>query len=92
MCIITDAPVIPLQYLPLCAGMAMKEGMSEEGAWKAITLNPAKVAGVADRVGSLEKGKDADVAVFDGDPLRDIQCRARAVFVNGRQVHGDALI
>jgi imidazolonepropionase-like amidohydrolase len=91
VCIITDAPVIPLQYLPLCAGMAMKEGMSEEGAWKAITLNPAKVAGVADRVGSLEKGKDADVAVFDGDPLRDIQCRARAVFVNGRQVHGASL-
>ena len=46
---------------------------------------------MADRVGSLEKGKDADVAVFDGDPLRDIQCRARAVFVNGRQVHGASL-
>ena len=92
VCIITDAPVIPLQYLPLCAGMAMKEGLSEEGAWKAITINPARVAGVDDRVGSLEEGKDADLAIFNGDPLRDIQCRTAAVFVNGRQVHGAPLI
>ena len=86
VCIITDAPVIPLYYLPLCAGLAMREGLSEEAAWKAITINPAKVAGIADRVGSLEVGKDADIAVFDSDPLKSIQARAKQVFVNGQPV------
>ena len=86
VCIITDAPVIPLNYLPLCAGLAIREGMAEDAAWKAITINPAKVAGIADRVGSLEVGKDADIAIFDGDPLKDIQARAKQVFVNGAPV------
>ena len=86
VCIITDAPVIPLNYLPLCAGLAMREGLAEEDAWKAITINPAKVAGIADRVGSLEVGKDADFAVFEGDPLKDIQARATQVFVSGQKV------
>ncbi len=86
VCIITDAPVIPLYYLPLAAGLAVREGMPEEAAWRAITLNPAKVAGVADRVGSLEAGKDADIAVFDENPLKCIQARARAVFVGGQRV------
>ncbi len=83
VCIITDAPVIPLYYLPLCAGLAMREGLPEDAAWRAITINPARVAGVADRVGSLESGKDADIAIFRGDPLRDIQCRTVQVFVDG---------
>lgn len=86
VCIITDAPVIPLNYLPLCAGLAIREGLEEDAAWRAITINPAKVAGIADRVGSLEVGKDADLAFFDGDPLRDIQARARQVFVDGEPV------
>ena len=86
VCIITDAPVIPLNYLPLCAGLAVREGLEEEAAWRAITINPAKVAGIADRVGSLEVGKDADFSIFDGDPLRDIQARAQQVFVNGEPV------
>ena len=83
VCLITDAPVIPLQYLPLCAGLAVKDGMAEEAAWKAITLNPAQVIGIADRVGSLEPGRDADIAVFEGNPLRDIQARTRQVFIDG---------
>ena len=78
VCIITDAPVTPLCYLPLCAGLAMKEGLPEDAAWRAITINPAKVA--------LEVGKDADIAIFDGHPLRDIQCRTRQVFVDGEPV------
>lgn len=84
--IITDAPVIPLNYLPLCAGLAVRAGMDENAAWRAITINPAKTTGIADRVGSLEPGKDADVVVFSGDPLRDIQARAVRVFVDGEAV------
>lgn len=83
VCIITDAPVIPLQHLPLCAGLAIREGMPEDAAWRAITINPARVAGVADRVGSLEVGKDADIAIFDADPLCSIQARAVQVLIGG---------
>lgn len=82
--LITDAGVIPLHHLPLCAGLAVGAGMTEEGAWRAITINPARVIGIADRVGSLEVGKDADIAVFPDNPLRIIQARARQVFVNGK--------
>ena len=67
--IITDAPVIPQQYLPLCAGLAVKAGMDPFLALLAITLNPAKHIGVDDRVGSLEPGKDADIVLADGDPM-----------------------
>ncbi|MBO4322256.1 MAG: amidohydrolase [Clostridia bacterium] len=67
--IITDAPVIPQQYLPLCAGLAVKAGMDPFLALQAITLNPAKHVGISDRVGSLEPGKDADIVLADGDPM-----------------------
>lgn len=86
VCIITDAPVIPLYHLPLCAGLAVRAGMKEESAWKAITINAAKVAGVADRIGSLEVGKDADIAIFDANPLMSIQAKAVQVFVDGKPV------
>lgn len=86
VCIITDAPVIPLYYLPLCAGLAIREGLPEDAAWRAVTINPAKVAGIDNRVGSLEVGKDADIVVFSGNPLRDIQARAKQVFINGEAV------
>ena len=86
VCIVTDAPVIPLQYLPLCAGLAIKAGMKEESAWRAITLNPAHVAGIDDRVGSLEPGKDADIVLFEGNPLREIAARPRFVMVDGKVV------
>ncbi|MBQ1235607.1 MAG: amidohydrolase, partial [Oscillospiraceae bacterium] len=67
--IITDAPVIPLQYLPMCAGLAVKAGLDKEEAWKAITINPAVQTGIGDRVGSIEPGKDADIVIWDADPL-----------------------
>ena len=86
ICIITDAPVIPLYYLPLCAGLAIREGLPEDAAWRAITINPAKVAGIDAWVGSLEPGKDAGIAVFRGNPLRDIQAKAQQVFVGGEPV------
>ena len=67
--IITDAPVIPQEYLPLCAGLAVKAGMDPFKALQAITINPAKHIGIEDRVGSLEAGKDGDVVLTDGNPM-----------------------
>ena len=67
--IITDAPVIPQQYLPLCAGLAVKDGMDPFDALRAITIRPAEHLGIADRVGSIEVGKDADLVITRGDPL-----------------------
>ncbi len=84
--IITDAPVIPLEYLPLCAGLAVKAGMKEESAWRAITLNPARAGGIDARVGSLEPGKDADIVAFSGNPLREIAAKPRFVMVDGEVV------
>ena len=83
--IITDNSVIPQQYLPLCAGMAVKAGMDEFDALKAITINPAEHIGVADRVGSLEVGKDADVVVTAGCPF-EVMTETRAVFIDGNRV------
>lgn len=85
ICLITDAPVVPLYYLPLCAGLAVKEGLDEDEAWRAITINPAHAAGIDARVGSLEPGKDADIVIFNGNPLRDIQCTTKQVFINGQR-------
>ena len=65
----TDHPVIPVQYLSKCAGLAAKEGLGIEEGLKAITINAATICGVADRVGSLEVGKDADIAIFSGNPM-----------------------
>lgn len=84
--IMTDHPVIPLNYLPVCAALAVKEGMDEMEALKAITINPAKIVGIADRVGSIESGKDADIAIFDGNPL-EIKTKVKYVFINGEIVH-----
>lgn len=83
--IITDNSVIPQQYLPLCAGMAVKAGMDEFDALKAITINPAEHIGVADRVGTLEVGKDADVVVTAGCPF-EVMTETRAVFIDGNRV------
>lgn len=85
--IITDNPVIPQCYLPLCAGLAVKAGMDPFEALKAITINPAKHLGVEDRVGSLEPGKDADLVLVDGDPMVS-DSHIRAVWVNGEKVVG----
>lgn len=87
--IITDSNVVPLHYLPLCAGLAVKAGLDEEYAWKAITINTAEITGIADRVGSLEKGKDADIVIFKGSPLRDIQYRTMVTLVDGEIVYKD---
>ncbi len=88
--IITDAPVIPLMYLPLCAGLAAKSGLDYEEAWRAITINPAKHTGIGDRVGSLEVGKDGDVVIWEADPLRDIGTEAYITIIDGKIVHSKA--
>ena len=83
--IITDSSVIPQQYLPLCAGMAIKAGMNPFDALKAITLNPAEHIGVADRVGSLEVGKDADLVITAGSPF-EVLTEVKAVFIDGVRI------
>lgn len=67
--ITTDHPVALIQYLPLCAGLAVKHGLPMEDGLRAITINAAKICRVDERVGSLKKGKDADIAIFSGNPL-----------------------
>ena len=67
--ITTDHPVSLIQSLPICAGFAVKMGLDLEEAYKCLTIHPARICGVADRVGSLEVGKDADIAIFDGNPM-----------------------
>lgn len=83
--IITDSSVIPQQYLPLCAGMAVKAGMDPFDALKAITINPAEHIGVADRVGSLEVGKDADLVITNGCPF-EVMTEVKAVFIDGARI------
>lgn len=67
--IATDHPVSLIQYLPICAGLAAKKGLGIEEGLKAITINPAIICGVDNRLGSLECGKDADIAIFTGNPM-----------------------
>ena len=85
--IITDAPVIPQQYLPMCAGQAVQSGLPMEEGWKAITINPAESIGIADRVGSLEPGKDGDVVIWSNDPLVNVGAYALCTVIEGKIVH-----
>ena len=87
--IITDAPVIPLQYLPMCAGFASDAGLPYEEAWKAITINPATQIGIGDRVGSLEAGKDGDVVIWQADPLKTVGASAYITVVDGKVVYSE---
>lgn len=81
--IMTDSPVIPEQYLPIEAGLAAREGLPEYEALKAITINAARITGLDDRIGSITAGKDADIAVFDGDPLQTLS-HCVMTFINGK--------
>lgn len=85
-CIMTDHPVIPIQHLPICAGFVAKEGLDEMEALKAITIYPAEILGIADRVGSIEVGKDADIAIFDGHPF-NATAKTEAVLIDGQVVY-----
>ncbi|MCU1573229.1 MAG: amidohydrolase [Micrococcaceae bacterium] len=84
--IITDHPVIPINFLVHQCTLAIKEGLDRETALRSITINPAKVLGLADRIGSLAVGKDADLVLWSGDPL-DVMQRALNVWIGGKPVY-----
>ncbi|WP_022909826.1 amidohydrolase [Aestuariimicrobium kwangyangense] len=84
--ITTDAPVIPINFLIYQVILAVKEGLDRRTGIESVTINPARILGLDDRVGSIETGKDADLALWSGDPL-DIYSRVETVWVDGRQVY-----
>lgn len=84
--IMTDSPVTPLSTLPLMAGMAVQSGMDKDEALKAITLNAAEILGLQDRVGSLTPGKDADLVIYEGDPM-EITGKSWMVIIDGKIVY-----
>jgi imidazolonepropionase-like amidohydrolase len=83
--ITTDHPATPIQYLSVCAALAVKEGMDEQEALKAITINAAKICKVDHRIGSIEIGKDGDLVLFDRHPF-DIMAKTKLVLINGKVV------
>jgi imidazolonepropionase-like amidohydrolase len=85
--IITDHPVVPIHLLHVQAALAVREGLDPAAALRAVTLTPARVLGLDDRLGSLEPGKDATLCVWSGDPL-DARSRVEAAWIEGRQVFG----
>ena len=84
--ITTDHPVALIQYLPLCAGLAVKCGLPMEEGLKAITINAARICRVDDRVGSLKKGKDADIVVFSGNPM-EVFTRTLCTIIDGEIIY-----
>lgn len=83
--IMTDTDIVQQEYLRHQAAIAIRHGLDPEAALEAITINPAKLIEAEDRIGSLEKGKDADLVIFDGDPF-DFQTRVVKTFINGEPV------
>lgn len=84
--ITTDHPVTRLQDLPICAGLAAKEGLGVEEGLRAITINAAQICGVANRVGSIEPGKDSDIAIFNGNPM-EIFTKTMYTIIDGEIVY-----
>jgi imidazolonepropionase-like amidohydrolase len=84
--ITTDHPVVPVHFLIHQATLAVKEGLDPVTALRAVTLHPARIIGVADRLGSLAVGKDADLVIWSGDPL-DVMSRAEAAYIAGREIY-----
>lgn len=84
--ITTDHPVVPIHFLIYQAALAVKEGLDQETALASVTINPARILGIDDRVGSLEVGKDADLCVWSGNPL-DFMSRVELAFSKGRHIY-----
>ena len=83
--LMSDHPVVPIHYLPVYAALAVRSGMDRDEALKAITINPAEILGVDDKIGSIKTGKDADLVIFDGDPF-DFNSKVDTVFINGEKI------
>ncbi|MBR5090942.1 MAG: amidohydrolase family protein, partial [Ruminiclostridium sp.] len=83
--ICTDHPETPIQYLPVTAGIAVRGGLSREEAIRAVTIVPARICGIDDRVGSIETGKDADLTAFRGE-IFDITEKPEFVVIGGKFV------
>jgi imidazolonepropionase-like amidohydrolase len=84
--ITTDHPVVPINFLAHQAALAVKDGLGHDDALRALTINPARIAGVDDRIGSIEPGKDADLAIWSGDPL-DVLSRVQRALIDGREIY-----
>ena len=84
--IMTDHPVVPIHFLIYQASLAVKEGLDQTTALRALTIHPARIMGVEERIGSLAPGKDADLCVWSGDPL-EVMSRVEQAWVNGRRIY-----
>jgi imidazolonepropionase-like amidohydrolase len=84
--ITTDHPVVPIHFLAHQAALSVKDGLDRETALRALTINPARIAGIDDRLGSIEVGKDADLVIWSGDPL-DVLSRAERALIEGVEVY-----
>lgn len=80
-----DHPVSQIHYLPLCAGLAAREGLGEHNALRAITIDAAHICGVDNRLGSIKEGKDADIIIYEGNPL-EIASKLYMTIVDGKIV------
>lgn len=86
-CIMTDNPVIPSAQINLCAGLAHRSGLPSEEALKAITINAARITGIDDRVGSIEKGKDGDIVIWSSNPITDVCSEPLYTIIDGKIVY-----
>jgi imidazolonepropionase-like amidohydrolase len=84
--ITTDHPIVPVHFLAYQAALAVKSGLDRETALRALTINPARIVGIADRVGSIAPGKDADLVIWSGDPL-DVESRVLCALVDGTEIY-----
>jgi len=84
--ITTDHPVVPINFLAHQAALSVKHGLDREAALRALTINPARIVGVDDRLGTLDPGKDADLVIWSGDPL-DVLSRVTLALIDGEEVY-----
>lgn len=86
----TDAPVEPLKYLIIEAQLLLRGGLKEEDAWRGMTINPAEIIGIENRVGSLGKGKDADIVIFTANPLQVVDAHVAMTIMDGKIIYQNA--
>jgi imidazolonepropionase-like amidohydrolase len=84
--ITTDHPIVPVHFLAYQASLAVKHGLDPVTALRALTINPARIVGIADRVGSIGPGKDADLVIWSGDPL-DAESRVECALIDGTEIY-----